>query len=144
MVDKDRIIKSKTDISSAFNQIENLVKTGKGEYLADSKSPLALKYLLIEAVEAITDLCQHLLAKTKGVPCEGYVDCILKAGREGIITPALTNKLRRLADLRNSLIHRYWIIKDEQLYDLTVENRGDLMEFVDQIDAFLNRVSGHE
>jgi uncharacterized protein YutE (UPF0331/DUF86 family) len=49
------------------------------------KAPLAPKYLLIAAVEAIADLCQHLLARTEGSACEGYVDCIAKAGAEGFI-----------------------------------------------------------
>lgn len=100
-------------------------------------TPCLLKYLLIEAVEAITDVCQHILAKTKGVVCDGYVDCILKAGNNEIISSELSNKLRRLADLRNSLIHRYWIINDEELYKVSKDNIGDLHDFVEQIDAFV-------
>jgi len=42
-------------------------------FLSDRKNSLALKYLLIQAVEAIVDVCQHLLAKTKGVVCSGEV-----------------------------------------------------------------------
>ncbi len=103
---------------------------------------MSLKYLLIEAVEAITDLCQHVLAKTKGVACDGYVDCIVKAGNNAIITPELSNKLRRLADLRNSLIHRYWIINDEELFKVSKENIGDLQDFVDQIDVFVTGQGG--
>lgn len=137
MVDIDRIAKAKADIIKVSEQIETLVMAGKEEYLLDTKSPLALKYLLIEAVEAIADICQHLLAKLKGIQCEGYVDCIVKTGKEGIISISLTNKLRHLADLRNNLIHRYWIINNGQLYNMTVENKRDLIEFVNQINAFL-------
>lgn len=137
MIDVDRINKAKVDLVSVYGQINTLLKPGKEAFLSDPKGPLALKYLLIEAVEAIADICQHLLAKTKGIPCEGYVDCIMKAGMEAIIKPDLANKLRRLADLRNSLIHRYWIIDDEQLYLQTAGNKEDLIAFVDQIDDIL-------
>jgi len=143
MIDKDRIAKAKMDIISVFDQINGLVQIGKTDFMADPKNSLALKYLLIEAVEAIADICQHLLAKTKGIVCEGYVDCIIKTGKKGIITTSLSHKLRRLADLRNNLIHRYWIIDDEYLYELTLENKGDLIEFVNQIDAFLRRNLKH-
>ncbi len=115
MINLEKIAKAKADILNAFHKIEEILRIEKSDFLADSKCPLALKYLLIESVEAITDVCQHLLARTKGVPCDGYVDCIVKTGREGIIMASLANKLRKLADLRNSLIHRYWIIDDEQL-----------------------------
>lgn len=141
MIDIDRLNKAKADIIAVYGQINTLLKSGKEGFLLDQKGPLALKYLLIEAVEAIADICQHLLAKTKGKPCEGYVDCIMKAGKEAIILPELANKLRRLADLRNSLIHRYWIIDDEQLYLQTDQNKGDLMEFVSQIDTFLQSLN---
>jgi len=88
-------------------------------------------------VEAITEICQHILARTKGVSCGGYVDCIVKAGENGLINQTLANKLRRLADLRNSLIHRYWIINDEELYNICKENIGDFKDFITQIDDFI-------
>lgn len=137
MIDQDRISKNKLDLISVFNQIESLVKQEEAIFLADSRNSQSLKYLLIETVEAIVDTCQHILAKAKGIPCEGYVDCIVKAGKEGIISSSLAAKLRKLADLRNSLIHRYWIIDDTPLYNQTVANKGDLKEFVREIDNYL-------
>lgn len=136
-MDLDRINKAKGDLIAVYSQMNTLLAPGKEEFLADTRNSLALKYLLIETVEAIADICQHLLAKTKGIPCEGYVDCAIKAGREGLIHAELANKLRRLADLRNSLIHRYWIIDDEMLYDQSAENKEDIVDFVSQIELFL-------
>jgi uncharacterized protein YutE (UPF0331/DUF86 family) len=137
MLDIDRITKAKTDVINVSNQMDSLINVGIKDFLSDPKSPLALKYLLIEAVEAIADICQHLLARIKGIACEGYVDCIMKTGKAGIITPSLSDKLRQLADLRNNLIHRYWIIDHEQLYNQTVDNRRYLKDFVEQTNTFL-------
>ncbi|MEW6376150.1 MAG: DUF86 domain-containing protein [Thermodesulfobacteriota bacterium] len=137
MLDKDRIAKNKTDILSIHSQIQEMTRIGEETFLLDKRNSLSLKYLLIEAVEAITDICQHILARVKGVPCGGYVDCIVKAGENGIITSELSNKLRRLADLRNSLIHRYWIINDEELFYICKDNVGDLNNFTIQIDDFI-------
>lgn len=137
VLDKDRISKNKADILSIRLQIEEITGMGKEAFLQDKRNPLSLKYLLIEAVEAITEVCQHILARTKGVSCSGYIDCIVKAGEKGIITAPLSSKLRRLADLRNSLIHRYWIINDEQLYDICRENTGDFGDFLIQIGIFM-------
>lgn len=144
MIDIDRIAKAKADILSVYEQMDSLVKAGKNDFLNDTKSPLALKYLLIEAVEAITDICQHLLVKSRGIACEGYIDCILKTGKEDIITVSLANKLRRLADLRNNLIHRYWNINDEQLYTQTVDNKSDLLIFVEQVNSFIESIRGEK
>jgi len=137
VLDKDRIAKNKADILSIKAQIEEMIAMGKETFILDKRNPLSLKYLLIEAVEAITDICQHILARVKGISCSGYVDCIVKAGENGIITPELSNRLRRLADLRNSLIHRYWIINDEDLFYICKDNVGDLNNFTIQIDEFI-------
>jgi uncharacterized protein YutE (UPF0331/DUF86 family) len=137
VLDKDRITKNKSDILNVKSQIEDIIAVDKETFLSDKRNALSLKYLLVEAVEAISDVCQHILAKIKGLACDGYVDCIVKAGDNGIITPELSNKLRRLADLRNSLIHRYWIINDEELFTISKENIGDLKDFANQIDAFI-------
>lgn len=140
MLSSDRILKNTADLLNAKTEIEKILSVGNEAFLSDKKNSLALKYLLIEAVEAITDICQHILAKTKVVICRGYVDCIVKAGENGIIQSALANKLRRLADLRNSLIHRYWIINDEELFRQCSANINDLSDFAAQINFFVSIV----
>jgi uncharacterized protein YutE (UPF0331/DUF86 family) len=130
----DRVSKGIADILEAKAEMERILSSGKEDFLSDRKNSLALKYLLIQAVEAIVDVCQHLLAKTKGVVCSGYVDCIVKAGENGLIQSALAHKLRRLADLRNSLVHRYWIVDDGKLFDQCSANINDLSDFSSQID----------
>jgi len=137
VLDVNRIAKNKADILDVKAQAEKVISADRETFLSDKRNSLSLRYLLIEAVEAITDMCQHILAKTKGVACDGYIDCIIKAGNNAIITSELSNKLRRLADLRNSLIHRYWIISDAELYKVSKDNIGDLHDFVEQIDAFI-------
>jgi len=138
VLNADRIAKGSADLLSARTDMENILAVGKEAFLSEKNNPLALKYLLIESVEAITDICQHILAKIKGEVCGGYVDCIVKAGNHGIIQPELSNKLRKLADLRNSLIHRYWIINDEELFNQCRANINDFTDFATQITAFLD------
>lgn len=140
VINKDRIAKSSTDLLNAGSDIEKMLSAGKEAFLSDRKNALAVKYLLIEAVEAITDICQHVLAKAKGTVCSGYVDCIVKAGENGLIQLPLSNKLRRLADLRNALIHRYWIINDEELFEQCSANINDFSDFIAQINTFISSI----
>ena len=137
-IDLDRILKAKTDIIQVSDKIDQLFGDEVKAFLAEAKNALALKYLLIESVEAITDICQHLLAKTKGIVCEGYVDCMVKTGEAGIISSSLAQKLRKLAELRNIIIHRYWVIDDKKVYIQTLENKKYLIEFVDHIEKYMD------
>jgi uncharacterized protein YutE (UPF0331/DUF86 family) len=136
----DRIAKNKADLLAVQNEVLKIIEPDMKDVISDKKNIYSLKYLLIQAVEGITDTCQHILSRRKGLPCEGYADCIVKAGENGLIKSELANKLRRLADLRNNLVHRYWIIDDEELFSISKANIRDLGEFVSQIDALIAKL----
>ena len=137
MLDRNRIAKDIADIAMARREIERLVAVDQATFFSDSRNVFSVRYLLIQAVEAMTDLCQHILARTRGIPCDGYIDCIVKAGEHGLISVALAERLRRLAALRNILVHRYWSIDDARVYVETKVNLSDLTTFIDAIEVLV-------
>ena len=137
MLDRNRIAKDIADIAMARGEIERLIAVDQATFFSDNRNAFSVRYLIIQAVEAMTDLCQHMLARTRGIPCAGYIDCILKAGEHGIISVALAERLRRLAALRNILVHRYWNIDDARVYVETKANVSDLTTFIDEIEALV-------
>jgi len=137
VLDRNRIAKDIADMAMARREIERLVAVDQATFFSDSRNVFSVRYLLIQAVEAMTDLCQHMLARTRGIPCDGYIDCIVKAGDHGIISVALAERLRRLAALRNILVHRYWNIDDARVYVETQANVSDLTTFIDEIEVLI-------
>jgi uncharacterized protein YutE (UPF0331/DUF86 family) len=126
---------------AARGEIAQLVRLEQGVFLADRRNTLALRYLIIQAVEALADVCQHILAKTRGMLCESYVDCLFKAGEQRNISPVLSQKLRQLATLRNILVHRYWVVDEVRLYEETQAGQNHLTAFVREIEAFVQKES---
>jgi uncharacterized protein YutE (UPF0331/DUF86 family) len=137
VLDRNRIAKDIADIAMARGELERLIAVDQATFFSDSRNVFSVRYLLIQAVEAMTDLCQHMLARTRGIPCDGYIDCIVKTGEHGIISVALAERLRRLAALRNILVHRYWNIDDARVYVETKVNLSDLTTFIDAIEALV-------
>jgi len=137
VLDRNRIAKNIADIAMARGEIERLVAVDQATFFSDSRNAFSVRYLIIQTVEAMTDICQHMLARTRGIPCDGYIDCIVKAGEHGIISVALAERLRRLAALRNILVHRYWSIDDARVYTETQANLSDLATFIDEIEALV-------
>ena len=121
----------------ARGELERLIAVDQATFFSDRRNAFSVRYLIIQAVEAMTDLCQHMLARTRGIPCDGYIDCIVKAGEHGIISVALAERLRRLAAWRNILVHRYWNIDDARVYVETKANLSDLTAFIDDIEALV-------
>lgn len=137
MHDRDRIAKDIADIAMARGELARLIAVDQATFFSDSRNAFSVRYLIIQTVEAMTDICQHMLARTRGIPCDGYIDCIVKAGEHGIISVALAERLRRLAALRNILLHRYWNIDDARVYTETQANVSDLATFIDEIEALV-------
>jgi uncharacterized protein YutE (UPF0331/DUF86 family) len=60
----------------------------------------------------------------------------------GILSAELSRKLRQMAGLRNRLVHLYWEIDDEQIYEYLQNELTDFDEFAQLISAFVANPSG--
>ena len=109
----------------------------KNELVPDSVPLKAAKYILIELAEAMSNTIQHILAKEKGIPVSGYIDTVVKAHNNRIISDDLFQRLKPFFDFRNSLIHRYWTVDDRRLIANIQAGRGDFDRFVLQIEDFI-------
>lgn len=66
MLDRNRITRDLADLEATRADLAQLLSLPQAAFLAERRNLLAVRYLLILAVEAIADLCQHLLAHTHG------------------------------------------------------------------------------
>jgi uncharacterized protein YutE (UPF0331/DUF86 family) len=109
----------------------------QNEIVPDSVPLKAAKYILIELAEAMSNTIQHILAKKMGMAVSGYIDTVVKAHDNGIISDDLFQRLKPFFDFRNSLIHRYWIIDDQRLISNIQSGRNDFDRFLEEIEAHL-------
>jgi uncharacterized protein YutE (UPF0331/DUF86 family) len=107
------------------------------ELLPGSIPLKAAKYILIELAEAMANTIQHILAKDKGIAVSGYIDTILKAYENGLVSEKLFQRLKPFFDFRNSLIHRYWTINDARLVENILVGRKDFDLFIEEIETYL-------
>lgn len=141
-MDRGRIQRFLMEIRKSCLDLENLIT--KNKILPNSIELKASKYLLIELAEAIANTLQHILAKERGIPVSGYIDTIVKAYHQQIISQELYNKLKPFFDFRNSLIHRYWSIDDSLLIDNLTSGYKDFFIFIDEIERYMAQVESHD
>ncbi len=101
---------------------------------------LAMRYLVIQLVEAASSACLHPLA-AQGERAEGYPECFLRLSRKGIMSNSLASRLASAARLRNLLVHRYWTIDDERVFESVRERLRDFKEFVRILRGIIDRES---
>lgn len=127
------------DLLDTLIEIKEIIALREEEFIRDSKQIYALRYLLIEAVEAMANMCNHLLTRITGQVPKGYPDCFEKLSTAKIITDDLSKKLIKAASLRNILIHKYWEIDDSKVFKSVKENIGDFESFLRQVNEFIGK-----
>ena len=138
------VVRIKRFLSEIVKNSEDLKKTVDENTLRPNSTELkAVKYMLIEMAEAMSNTLQHILAKEKGIPVSGYIDTIVKGKQEGIISDELFQELKPFFDFRNSLIHRYWIINDEKLIENIKSGKDDFGRFADEVETYLKKIDKH-
>jgi uncharacterized protein YutE (UPF0331/DUF86 family) len=128
------------DLLDTSSGIKSIIAMKEDSFLKDQKNIYSLRYLLIEAVEAMANICNHILARITGQVPKGYPDCFEKLSDAKIITKELADRLKKVTSLRNIIIHKYWEIDDSKVFKYTKENVGDLEEFLREINHFIKEL----
>jgi uncharacterized protein YutE (UPF0331/DUF86 family) len=121
-LDQDKLMRYQAEIREAQSVLTQIVSDSVDEYIRDSMKIRAMKYTLIILVEAICNLCRHILAKKAHTVVEEYMETILKMEEKGVLSKGTTNQLVPLAKLRHQLIHGYWKTDDRRLFAETKNN----------------------
>ena len=128
-MDSERLSRVLRDLERSVNFMEQILNRPLDEFLNDDKAVYALRYAVIEAVEAAVQIGLILLRETGARPASfGEVFQIL--GERGIIPRDLAAAMRRFAGLRNLLVHRYWEVDDAMYRELKEEGLETLRSFL--------------
>jgi len=137
-IDRDLVLRRLLELEEAISELEEVSRLGKERFLADPYVRDAAKYRLITAIEAAISVCNHIVARLRKPPST-YSECFLSLGEMGIIESELAERLAVMAKFRNMLVHLYWKISDERVYDIISGDLGDLREFVREVAAYAER-----
>ncbi len=134
-IDKLRIKKFLSEIQRDCQELAQFFK----ESLDDKRTIKAIRYNLIEIIEAQANILQHILAKDKGLPSSGYIEVIELAKKEGIISQSVWTALKPFFEFRNILVHKYWTIDDKVLIDNLKEKYEKFYNFIAEIETYLKK-----
>ncbi len=136
-VNRELVAKLVNDIREATLKARELVSKPFNEL--SYYELLALRYLVIELVEAAATLCAHILKNLYGIIVEGYPQCFTRMTELGLIPRDLAENLARAARLRNILVHRYWVVDDRKLYDLVLKGLKDFEAYVEAVERITGK-----
>jgi uncharacterized protein YutE (UPF0331/DUF86 family) len=85
-INRDKINTLGKDLLETVSELKSITKVAEEVFLKDRKRVYSLRYLLIEAVEAMANICNHILTRVTGQVPKGYPDCFEKLSDAKIIT----------------------------------------------------------
>ena len=126
-----------SEIQQSLERLDSITSKGRDVFLTDPDLIDSAKYRLITAVEVAISICNHIIArKFKRVP-ESYSDCFTILHECGVITAELAEKLGNMARFRNMLVHIYWEIDDEKIFDILSYDIVDFENYNKEIVHFM-------
>ncbi len=125
------------DIQQSLKRLEQLRTLSREAFLQDQDARDIAAYRLLVAIEAAIQLCFHICARRLHQVPEEYAACFALLGEAGMISSELSQRLQRMARFRNVLVHMYWSVDYERVYEVLQRHLEDLRAFVRTIGEIL-------
>lgn len=136
-LDREKIKKRFSEMNSAIAEIHRLVALPEKDFWAKKENIAAVKYYLLQAIEAAGSVCVHVAAKKFNRGVSVFGECFEILGEENVLPQNLIVKLRKMVKFRNKLIHQYWETDDLNIFKYARQDLGDLEYFMKAIGKLL-------
>jgi uncharacterized protein YutE (UPF0331/DUF86 family) len=136
--EKETVLRLVSQLHNALGRLESLQKLSQENFVKDPDKIGSCKYQFIVAIESCIDICNHIIARNGYRVPEDYGDTFKVMAEAGIIDEAFSSELRNMAKFRNRLVHLYWEVNDEQVYDILQTRLKDFKKLIKALCAFLN------
>ncbi len=113
-------------IQKMLQGIERLPLADLKIFLQDPDKVAAGESYLRRALEALFDICRHILAKGFAIASPEFAATAQELWRVGILDPALADQLGEMARYRNRMVHFYDEVTPEELFGILTQHLGDI------------------
>ena len=124
-IDAEVVTRLIAEMEQAVAKLRSLAALSQDKFLADSNFCDAAKYNLIVAVEALIDLCNHIIVQEKLGKPEEYADVLRIIGAKLSLDADFIIKLEKMAKFRNLIVHLYWKVDNSEVYNILKNNLDD-------------------
>lgn len=131
--DRNKIDEKLLFMSTCLNKLKKLRQLDKERFIEDFTKVDSSKYLLQVSIEAMLDISSHLIARNRwGKPKDNKEHFQLLCDN-GIIDSKDVVTYFNMAKFRNRIVHMYFNIIDEMVYDIVQNNLDDFERFIGNI-----------
>jgi len=135
------MIKGKFDIIERNSKfLEEYKEKSDISFLNNFKDIQALKYTLLEMIEACIDIASHIIASNGYKKADTYSEMFEILGKNEIISDNLATNLSAMARFRNILVHSYDKIENIKILEFAKNEISDFQKFIKEIYIFIEKI----
>jgi uncharacterized protein YutE (UPF0331/DUF86 family) len=138
----ERILDHLKRLNQYYVRLLELKQTSRDEFLKDALRQAAVERLLHLAIESCLNIGNRLVSlfqfKAPVDTPETYADVFKALHQVGVVDEEFSQRLVEMARFRNRLVHAYWDISPEAVYEILQRCTGDFQLFQKKAVEFLN------
>lgn len=104
--------------------------------MSDFTKVESAKHLLQVAIECCIDVGHHIIAAESWRAPRNYADTFVVLNERGILPDDFVPVTRQMVRFRNRVVHLYWEVDDEIVYQTLQTNLGDFDRFSEYVLDF--------
>ena len=133
-----------TQIQDSLKLLDEIAVLDFAEFSEDPYKFNTAERQLQVAIQAALDIGQHVLAHLGVDTPQDYADIFAKLAEIKLLPEDLAAQLVKMARFRNILVHLYLQVRLDIVYDILLNNLGDLDEFAAYITQFMQKQEAEE
>ena len=120
-------------LQNYLEKLFELKSSNKNEFISDFRNSNSAKYLLQVSIECCLDIANHIIASEKFRSPDDYADSFRVLNEQKIVADSLIERLIEMAKFRNRIVHVYWEIDEDLVYDIIQNYLNDFELFIQSI-----------
>ncbi len=132
ILEKLRVIKENLDKLSSFKDVPVDL------FISDFEKYDSAKYNLQTTIEAMLDICNHIIARNAYEVPRTNAEAFRLLCRKNILNPEMENTYMAMARFRNRVVHLYDQVDNREIFRIVSESLGDFKRFVDDIKILID------
>ena len=120
-------------LQNYLEKLSELKTINKNEFISDFRNSNSAKYLLQVSIECCLDIANHIIASEKYRSPDDYADSFRVLNEQKIVPDSLIDKLVEMAKFRNRIVHVYWEVDEDLIYDIIQNYLNDFELFIQSI-----------
>jgi uncharacterized protein YutE (UPF0331/DUF86 family) len=132
-IDEKRIREKIQFIKNNQKKLSELADLNKYEFLSDYRNYDTAKYNLQSAIEAVIDICSHIISRQEMGSPKTNADCFRILADNNIINEDKLLTFIKITKFRNRIVHLYDEVDDEYIYEIIQNNLSDFDYFIEVI-----------